>query len=320
MRGQTPWSWIDRLANIFFARFTYLDTVRLPVPHWAFNGSKSEPYLAYGEQPYISNALKLAAQYGLDVLLDLHTAPNSQNGFDHSGRIGSVGFQSTNQANNIARVNSALQTMVKLYVNDASYKGVVKGIEVLNEPLCSTLGNDFMISVYKNAIAAMKAVLSSSATVVPTVILHDCFISPISNWASTTQNGGSFANQGFTLDTHHYQVFDPYVNKTKAQQIDYVHQFGSSITDAQTKVQRPVLTGEFSLAISCTDCVPSGSSSSDIATLNRQWFETQTTAYELGAGWIFWSWKAENNLPWSFQDAYANNWIPANISAKNEAL
>jgi glucan 1,3-beta-glucosidase len=65
-----------------------LNTVRLPVPHWAFNGSSSEPYWAYAEQPYISQALLWAKQYNLDVIIDMHTAPQSQNGFDNSGRAG----------------------------------------------------------------------------------------------------------------------------------------------------------------------------------------------------------------------------------------
>jgi glucan 1,3-beta-glucosidase len=65
-----------------------LNTVRLPVPHWAFNASDKEPYWAYAEQPYISQALLWAKQYNLDVMIDLHTAPRSQNGFDNSGRLG----------------------------------------------------------------------------------------------------------------------------------------------------------------------------------------------------------------------------------------
>jgi glucan 1,3-beta-glucosidase len=55
-----------------------LNTVRLPVPHWAFNGSTAEPYWAYAEQPYISQAILWAAKYNLDVIMDVHTAPNSQ--------------------------------------------------------------------------------------------------------------------------------------------------------------------------------------------------------------------------------------------------
>jgi glucan 1,3-beta-glucosidase len=67
----------------------YTDTVRLPVPHWAFNGSTTEPYWALAEQPYISQALLWAKKYSLDVIIDMHTAPNSQNGYDNSGRSGS---------------------------------------------------------------------------------------------------------------------------------------------------------------------------------------------------------------------------------------
>lgn len=55
-----------------------LNTVRIPVGHWTFNATASEPYLAGAELPFISRALVWAAKYKLDVLLDLHTAPGSQ--------------------------------------------------------------------------------------------------------------------------------------------------------------------------------------------------------------------------------------------------
>lgn len=52
-----------------------LNTVRIPVPHWAFNGSSSEPYIAGAEFSYIAQAIKWAAKYKLDVLLDLVSFP-----------------------------------------------------------------------------------------------------------------------------------------------------------------------------------------------------------------------------------------------------
>lgn len=122
-----------------------LNSIRLPVAHWTFNSSADEAYLGGGvELPFIGQAIQWASKYGLDVILDLLTAPNSQNGFDSSGRIGQVGFKDTNGPTNAARLNSALVSMVKMFVNDAKYNGAVKYIEVLNEPLCSSLGADYM--------------------------------------------------------------------------------------------------------------------------------------------------------------------------------
>lgn len=48
-----------------------LNNARIPIPHWAFNGSSTEPYLVGAEFSYISQAVKWAAKYNLDVLLNL---------------------------------------------------------------------------------------------------------------------------------------------------------------------------------------------------------------------------------------------------------
>lgn len=308
------------LTGVYSFGLTSADTVRIPVPHWAFSASPDEPYLALAEQPYIGNAIKMAAKYGLSVLLDLHTAPNSQNGYDNSGKYGNVGFRTNNGGVNAQRVLTALQTMVKLYVNDPQYKGAVKSIEVLNEPICASLGADYMTQIYQNAYTTIRSAIAPNALVKPTIVLHDCFISPLSNWAPAVGSGGGLSTMSFTLDAHRYQVFAPYAGLKMAQQVAAVKSFGQEVAAATTQLKRPILTGEFSLAISCTDCVPAGSTSTQIATLNRRWFETQAVAFEQGAGWIFWSWRAENNLPWSFKDAIAANWIPKVITTRDEVF
>lgn len=295
-----------------------LNTVRLPVPHWAFNASSTEPYLAYAEVPYINQALLWAQKYGLDVLLDLHTAPNSQNGYDHSGHAGPVQFKNVTGAANAARVYSALTKMVQTYVNDRKYGGVVKAIELLNEPLCSALGADYMTNVYQTAYNTVKNAIAKNVTSPPSIVLHDCWLSPLSQWQPVVSQGGGLYNLPFILDTHRYHVFAPRANMTAQQHIDLTHQDGSEIGNATSQLQRPILTGEFSLAVSCTDC--NYATSQDVAVANRQFFETQTTAYERGAGWIFWNWKSENNLPWSYKDSVLAQWIPMDPSEKSYAL
>ena len=42
------------------------------------------PY-AQGAAPYLERAVNWARQTGLKVVIDLHGAPKSQNGYDHSG-------------------------------------------------------------------------------------------------------------------------------------------------------------------------------------------------------------------------------------------
>ena len=58
--------------------------VRLPVGHWVL--ADDPPYL--GAPELLDAAMEWAAAYGLKVLLDLHAVSGSQNGQDHSGRVG----------------------------------------------------------------------------------------------------------------------------------------------------------------------------------------------------------------------------------------
>lgn len=62
---------------------------------------------------------------------------------------------------------------------------------------------------------------------------------------------------------------------------------------------------------SCSGKTGSGSSfSNDYKTFLRKFFEAQRSSYEAGAGWVYWTWKAENADDWSYQAGLKYGWIP----------
>src|ERR1700744_5879924 len=89
-----------------------LNWVRLPIPFWALSTITSssdpsassftsnpspttqlnEPFLARTAFEYILKALTWARKYGLRILLEVHTAPGSQNGYNHSGKVGQINW------------------------------------------------------------------------------------------------------------------------------------------------------------------------------------------------------------------------------------
>jgi glucan 1,3-beta-glucosidase len=73
-----------------------------------------------------------AGNAGLKVLIDLHGAPGSQNGFDHSGRKRSRQHWTDNRSN-IDRTLAIISTMAKEFSQD-KYRSSVAAIELLNEP------------------------------------------------------------------------------------------------------------------------------------------------------------------------------------------
>ena len=62
-----------------------INAVRLPVGFWVVAGTAGEavPFVE-GGLAYVDKAMEWGAKHGIGVLLDMHAAPGSQNGFDHS--------------------------------------------------------------------------------------------------------------------------------------------------------------------------------------------------------------------------------------------
>merc|ERR1711988_372818 len=67
---------------------------------------------------------------GLQILLDMHTAPGSQNGFDNSGRRGNISLLEGKHLQEWARAVDKLSEWAVANI-DAD---VLFGVEVLNEP------------------------------------------------------------------------------------------------------------------------------------------------------------------------------------------
>lgn len=61
-----------------------LNAVRIPVPYFIFGDRP--PFIGCVEE--LDHAFDWAEKYGLKVLIDLHTVPYSQNGFDNGGLSG----------------------------------------------------------------------------------------------------------------------------------------------------------------------------------------------------------------------------------------
>lgn len=86
-----------------------LNFVRIPIGYWSVAPIPGEPYIQ-GAYDYVPRALDWAQAAGLKVVIDLHGAPGSQNGFDNSGRRGGIGWT---QGDTIAQTRTALQVSHK---------------------------------------------------------------------------------------------------------------------------------------------------------------------------------------------------------------
>ncbi|KAF9015697.1 exo-1,3-beta-glucanase [Cyathus striatus] len=307
-----------------------LNHVRLPIGYWAFDVSAGEPYVQ-GQLPYLQKAVTWAASHGLKLIVDLHGAPGSQNGFDNSGQKKSFPEWQTSQSN-IDRTNAIIKTLASMFKD---MTGSVPIIAPLNEP-AGFDGND-ILSVTKqywyDSYGNIRYPYGSSQQSNTVVMIHDAF-QPLSYWDGFMS---SPSWQGVILDTHIYQMFSVAENQmSNSQHIQTACSKGSGLASASLWV----VVGEWTPAAtdcakylngrgvgsrydgsyagstrvgSCTGLTGKASSfSSSYKTFLRQYWEAQVTTFEKGQGWIQWTWKAEDADEWSYQAGLANGWIPNN--------
>ena len=72
-------TWITR-DDIVWIKEQGINLVRIPIPWWLFGDG-----IYHKTIDAIDQALAMIEEVGLDFMLDLHTAPGCQNGFDNGG-------------------------------------------------------------------------------------------------------------------------------------------------------------------------------------------------------------------------------------------
>lgn len=324
---QDHWnSWIteDDFAAIAAAG---LNHVRLPVGYWAFAVGSGEPYIT-GQLDYVKKAITWASDYSLKLVIDLHGAPGSQNGFDNSGQRMSYPTWHSNQTN-VDRTNAIIKTIISMV--DSEYE-TVPIIAPLNEP-AGYDGDDVLTVVkqyWKDSYGNIRYPYNSSTESNTVELIHDAFQS-LSYWDGFMVDG----YDGVAMDTHIYQMFsDEQVAYNYSQHIEEACSHGSSLADFDLWI----IVGEWTPAStdcakwlngrgtgarydgsmsgttavgSCTGKTGNATSfSSDYKTFMRQYWEAQVISYEKGSGWIQWTWKAENADDWSYQAGLKYGWIP----------
>lgn len=292
-----------------------LNTVRIPIGYWAFKLNKGDPYVQ-GQVAYLDRAIGWARKYGLKVWIDIHGAPGSQNGFDNSGLRDQILWQggSTIQA------TLNVITMVANKYAQPQYQDTVVIIELLNEPLGPRLNLDKLRQFYLDGFGRVRSVSGTW------IAISDAF-EPVSSWNGILGSSGN----NVIVDHHHYQVFSQgEVSRNFGQQIAGACAARGEIEGSNKKV----VVGEWSGAM--TDCARwlngwnrgarydgtyqssvrygSCANKGELAKMTwdekqnlRKYLEAQKTSWETGAGWIFWTWKAEpgnNNDDWNLSKLF----------------
>ena len=305
------------------------------------------PYFIFGDRPpfngcveYLDKAFDWAEKYGLQILIDLHTVPGSQNGYDNVGLTGVCKW-----CKNPEEVEFALTVLERLAKRYGQREGLY-GIEVLNEPIsflvyatAPSTGKavdkeeakgsgyvplPFLENFYRNAYRRLRKILPENKT----IVFHDGF--RLRHWGKFFRKEHM---KNVVLDTHIYifamESFVP-IHMPWVYQI-YIKSQQRLIERIQRDV--PVVVGEWCICNKYAEKAVSGKSAEESSDRSAQadaqdelrkkrYLEIaamQLQAWESGAGWIYWSYQFKPNRKepldekwkesWDFSRCVENGWI-----------
>ncbi len=305
------------------------------------------PYFIFGDRPpfngcveYLDKAFDWAEKYGLQILIDLHTVPGSQNGYDNGGLTGVCKW-----CKNPEEVEFALTVLERLAKRYGQRQGLY-GIEVLNEPIsflvyatAPSTGKavdkeeakgsgyvplPFLENFYRNAYRRLRKILPENKT----IVFHDGF--RLRHWGKFFRKEHM---KNVVLDTHIYifamESFVP-IHMPWVYQI-YIKSQQRLIERIQRDV--PVVVGEWCICNKYAEKAVSGKSAEESSDRSAQaaaqdelrkkrYLEIaamQLQAWESGAGWIYWSYQFKPNRKepldekwkesWDFSRCVENGWI-----------
>jgi glucan 1,3-beta-glucosidase len=269
-----------------------LNAVRLPVGYWALEAPK--PYVESAR--FIDFALDQAQKNGLKLLLDLHGAPGSQNGWDHSGRSGPINWPK--DPHNIQETLRVLESFAQKYGSHPA----LFGIELLNEPR-DVVPLEILQKFYQDAYARLRKIVDPGVA----IVFHDSF-RPFA-WKKFMQEP-AFSN--VILDTHLYQCFSAAdKDRTALEQLAFAINRKTTLDEMQRE-ELPTMVGEWSLSL--PGQAMDGLSPFQIASVKRAYADTQLLNYEGTRGWFFWSYKLQHASEWNFRYCVERGWLPGSFA------
>uniref|UniRef100_A0A7S0P5Q7 glucan 1,3-beta-glucosidase n=1 Tax=Calcidiscus leptoporus TaxID=127549 RepID=A0A7S0P5Q7_9EUKA len=362
-----------------------LNVVRVPFGFWVFG---DVPGFCEGVPSieHLDRAVDYADRYGLQLVLDLHSAPPTQNGMDHSGtstrmagdmhrpplaqQLGRRPFDGAAwlRDENVAVVHSVLQRIGARY---GSRRSVVR-VGMINEPMLMNrdwCGRNCPIDIaalvrfYEHAWAVLQRVLPERVRPVLDIGLGgNARVWRAARLPVSLRNG--------LIDIHVYQAWN--FDGMRVPQVTHLRNVGcqtaATIDEVNGATSLRVVVGEWSLAR--TECImwlngvgftptrpatcsrvrcpqeygqlregvavpggPDADGLCPVGLLPEQGappgpfapnefyslladFSMASAEGSVGAsGWLFWNFRNEVGDPrWSFFDARARGWFPANLS------
>lgn len=222
-----------------------LDHVRIPFSYWAITTYSGDPYVPQVSWRYLLRAIEWARKYGLRINLDLHGAPGSQNGWNHSGHQGAINWLNGTDGQLNGKRTLDIHDQLSTFFAQPRYRNIIAIYGLVNEPRMTSLDTQQVLSWTGSVIETVRA---NNMTAV--IAFGDGFLG-LDKWQGQLQE-----YENLILDVHQYVIFNTdqialnHRNKTVFACSDW-----SSQTLRSSSIQTgfgPTLCGEWSQAD--TDC------------------------------------------------------------------
>lgn len=324
------WENFVKLSDFQKIKNAGFNMVRIPVGYWAYMDAGGA--YTFGAAPYLDKAIGWARQTGLKVVIDLHGAPKSQNGFDHSGhKLASPGW---GEGDSLRQTHDVLKTLSSKYAI-ASMQDVVAAIQLLNEPVLGKYEPSFVKQFYRDAFYNLREASDTPA------MLHDGFWDPawLNGFLSPSDNNA----QNVIVDHHEYQIFNSHSAGMSVQQ--HREQVCNAV-EYYSHADKWTVVGEWSGAL--TDCAKylngykagnrhegtfpgswkigsCAGKSGHVNTWSQGWkddvrsyIETQLDAFESRTqGYFFWNFKTQGDAgEWDLFQLLDNDVFPQPLTSR----
>lgn len=285
-----------------------MNLVRIPVPYFIFGDREGLP----GCVEYLDLAFDWAEKYGLQILIDLHTVPGSQNGYDNGGLTGVCKWYKNKE-----EVKFALRVLERLSERYGKREGLF-GIEVLNEPISFLVwitspsrtkaedkeeakGSWYVpLPFLKKFYTAAYRRIRKHMTAEKAVVFHDGF--RLTAWNKFFDESGM---ENVYLDTHTYifamEMFVPIHKPWVYRQ--YLNINRRQLRDVNKHI--PVITGEWCLSNRYAVGAPT---EEEKAARFREIAKIQMDVWNEGAGSIYWNYQLLRDRTAPFDEDWKESW------------
>jgi glucan 1,3-beta-glucosidase len=328
------------------------DHVRIPFSYWAVTTYTGDPYLAQTSWRYLLRGIEYARQNGLRVNLDLHGLPGSQNGMNHSGRQGLVGWLNGTDGDLNAQRSLDVHNQLSQFFSQPRYQNLVTMYGLGNEPKVVDLSFSAVLNWTETATRMIQGNGFNGS-----IIFGDGFYG-LNSWKGQLQDLSNLV-----LDVHQYVIFDSaQLNTTHTDKLNYA--CSGWTTEMQQSLNKntgfgPTMCGEWSQAdTDCAqflndvgvgsrwegtlnvpwpnqdtsvykplcptqnnptcECADANADPSKYSTAYKTWLldfaEAQMDSFENGYGWFYWTWSTESAVQWSWKLGLAAGILPKTLT------